>query len=132
MKKKNIFLLLWILVWLIFSYNQTNASRSLSLDWCTHTFDLFNNTALVCTCTRSPMYAWWPVSFADETTINSICWSNVILYPINPLTSIANNTSTSSISEAGNIVNWPIWYIIMFILAISIIWVVIYAIRKWF
>ena len=51
---------------------------------------------------------------------------------MNPITDLANSTGSGAISEAGNIMGWPIGYIVYFSLGLSLMGFVIFAIKKWF
>lgn len=51
---------------------------------------------------------------------------------MNSITTLANSTGDAAILEAGNIMGWPIWYIIAFVLGISLLGIVVFAIKKWF
>lgn len=51
---------------------------------------------------------------------------------MNPITDLANQTGSGAITEAGNIMAWPIGYIVYFSLGITILWVVILVVKKFF
>jgi hypothetical protein len=51
---------------------------------------------------------------------------------MNPITELANSTWGGAISEAGNIMSWPIGYIVYFTLGLSLLGVVIFTIKKFF
>jgi len=51
---------------------------------------------------------------------------------MNPITSLANSTWSGAITEAGNIMAWPIGYIVYFTLGLSLLWIVIFTIKKFF
>ena len=51
---------------------------------------------------------------------------------MNPITTLANNTGSGAIAEAGNIMTWPIGYIIYFTLGLSLLGIVIFTIKKFF
>jgi hypothetical protein len=127
--------IIFIIIWFLALYSSANAAWTLSYDACMTETSFFDQMAGICTCTNHPEYAWFPPEFYmiyTQEDMNFACWENTIITAWNPLTTIANNTSTNSISEAWNIMNWPIWYIIYFILWIALVSLVIYAIRKWF
>lgn len=51
---------------------------------------------------------------------------------MNPITDLANQTGSGAITEAGNIMAGPIGYIVYFSLGITILWVVILVVKKFF
>ena len=51
---------------------------------------------------------------------------------MNPITDLANTTGNGAITEAWNIMGWPVGYIVYFTLGLSLLWVVIYTIKKFF
>lgn len=51
---------------------------------------------------------------------------------MNPITDLANNTGSGGITEAGNIMDGPIGYIVYFGLWITLIGVIIFAVKKFF
>lgn len=51
---------------------------------------------------------------------------------INPVTDLANSVGSWAITNSSSIMNGPIGYIVYFTLWVSLVWVVVYAIKKWF
>ena len=51
---------------------------------------------------------------------------------MNTITELANSTWSGAITEAGNIMAGPIWYIVYFTLGLSLLGVVIFTIKKFF
>lgn len=51
---------------------------------------------------------------------------------MNPITELANTTGSWAIAEAGNIMQGPIGYIVAFSVGLSILWVVIAVVKKFF
>lgn len=51
---------------------------------------------------------------------------------MNPITTLANNTGSGAIAEAGNIMAWPIGYIVYFTLGLSLLGIVIFTIKRFF
>lgn len=51
---------------------------------------------------------------------------------MNPITQLANDTWSGSITEAGNIMSGPIGYVVYFGIWLTLIGVVVFAVKKWF
>jgi len=51
---------------------------------------------------------------------------------MNPITDLANSTGSGAITEAGNIMAGPIGYIVYFTVGLSILWVVVAVVKRFF
>jgi len=51
---------------------------------------------------------------------------------MNPITSLANDTWSWAIAEAGNIMDGPIGYLVYFTVWLAVVTLVIFAIKKFF
>ena len=65
-------------------------------------------------------------SINDKDSMDLACGEN------NPITKLTHETGQETTLEAGNIMTWPIWYIIYFTLWLSLLGVVIFTIKKFF
>ena len=63
--------------------------------------------------------------------LDNFCWPNP-----NPtsttISDLANQVGSGAIAESSNVLNGPIGYVIYFVIGISLLWVVVFAVRKWF
>ncbi len=107
------------------------------------------STAIITVCTLQPWYEsmtdiigmdvytfhnnfwffpWWvwPV----EDLFIEVCWPNSLLVASNPVTDLANTTWSGARSQAVEILTWPIGKVLQFIIAITILWIVAFAVRK--
>jgi len=51
---------------------------------------------------------------------------------MNPITDLANTTGSGAITEAGNLLNGPIGYVVYFTLGLSVLGLAVYTIKRWF
>jgi len=93
-----------------------------------------NNNTLVWGYVQYPdPVMWFPITIT-EIDLNDNCWENeeIIEEENNPITSLANDTWSWAIAEAGNIMDGPIGYLVYFTIWLLIISLIIFAIKKFF
>lgn len=49
---------------------------------------------------------------------------------MNPITDLANATGNGAITEAGNVMAWPIGYVVYFTVGLSIIGTVVLVVKR--
>lgn len=48
------------------------------------------------------------------------------------ISDLANQVGSGAIAESSNILDGPIGYVIYFVIGISLLWIVVFAVKKWF
>lgn len=132
------FLLFFVLIF-SFVFLINNAGAEWTIDWISEyiwTWDF----EFITYCTNSPMTVWWHPNWFllnmdlpnNSSWMDILCWPNTTTSAGNPVTDLANDTWNGGIEESWNIMDWPIGDLIYFLLWITIITIVVLAIKSIF
>lgn len=128
------YLLLFFTLFIFFWYNQSNATRkidgSLIYDW----------NWQITECSLAPYYVWYvtpnQMLMYWGISINDVCWDNPVvpttIQYVDQVNPLANQIWNWWISRTTGFLSWPFWYVLYFIIWISLLTSIIYAVRKWF